>query len=386
MDTRRHGRGIGGFVPPAHQIKAPIGIEGFHRAHKEHMEHRPIGDGHKGERYIPHHQHGAMRRANQVPNFRAPAIRIPHCYPVADLAERTTIWFDQAYKWIDTRFFPVYGNGHLEDCRHCGFRFDDDVERNVISSIFDDTPRDQAELKMILRVIGFMRALYPRPQVGTYYVMMREHSENPLAFGLMVLMMETLQRAFARKGIRTRWWIHLDEQRGTGRYEHPHAWFKFDGYYDEFTSTEKMWVNNIITRHGNRSLPVTDEFSLVRKGRRIYAQRSSNGPYDGDTIYNTAKGDTIYNTATRLGLMNRLSDGSVPATLNIGGFAHIVAESFVQHLNPIRFQWGRTVQIFVWGLPEGTCFCHAPVDSHHGPRDLQLHLLAQREPRDRMGL
>ena len=325
MDAGRHGRGVGRYIPPAQR--------------------------------------------NQAPVYRAPAIRIPARYPVADLAERTTEWFEQAHEWIDTQFFPVYGDGHPVDCRHCGFHFDAAVERDVIGSLFDDTPRDQSELRMISRTVGFMRAMYPRPQVGTYYIMMREHSENPLAFSLMILMLETLQRAFTRKGIRTRWWVHLDEQHGTGRYEHPHAWIKLDGYYSGFTRTEKAWVDGIIARHGIRSLPVNNRFSVFRNGERVHAQENPNGPY---------RGDEVYDTDTRFGLMNRLSDGRIPVGLNVGGYARIVAESFMQYLEPIGFQWGRTVQVFVWGLPDRTCFCHAAIGSDYEPRDLQLQLRVPR--------
>ena len=281
--------------------------------------------------------------------------------------ERTTGWFKQAHEWIHKKFFPNYGKGHPTDCPHCRFLFDDDVESVVIGSLFDDTPRDQSELKMILSTIGFMRAIYPRPHVGTYYIMLREHSEDQLAFSLMILMLETLQRAFTRKGIRTRWWVHLDEQRYngryTGRYQHPHAWIKLDGYDNGFTEIEKAWVDGIISRHGIHSLPVNQHFFVFHKNKRVYAQKNDNGPYNGDKVYYTE---------SRFGLKNRLSDGRVPVDLNVDVCARIVADSFVRYLKPINFHWGRTVQVFVWGLPGRTCFCHAPIGSVYEPRDLQL--------------
>ena len=66
---------------------------------------------------------------------------------------------------------------------------------------------------------------------------------------------------------------------------------------------------------------------------------------------------------TRFSQMSPLSD-------DIGTSAHVVADSFTQYLEPINFEWGRTVQVFAWGLPDRTCFCHAPIDSRYGPRDL----------------
>ena len=258
--------------------------------------------------------------------------------------ERTEL-FRRAREWIDTVFFPQHC-AHDRGCRHCYMHTSPHVE-NAIRSLFDDTPLDQAELDMILRVVCFMR---PKTWVGTYYIMIRRHSEDPVAFGLLILIMESLQRAFARKGIRTRWWFHLDEK--NGRYEHAHAWIKLDGYDTRFTEMEWRWVSDTRRAHGPASLPVLEGFRDIYTGK--VAKKNANGPWDGDTVY--AMG-------TRFSQMSPLSD-------DIGTSAHVVADSFTQYLEPINFEWGRTVQVFAWGLPDRTCFCHAPIDSRYGPRDL----------------
>ena len=282
-----------------------------------------------------------------------PQPQIPVGNPLHDHAERTTEWFHRASTWIESTFSPE----RVADCRHCTFLPDSTIERNVIATLFDDTPRDRAEMRMILQVIGFMRAIYPKPLTGVYYIIMRKHSDDPIAYALLILIMESLQRAFTRKGIRTRWWFHLDEQRGTGRYEHPHAWLKLDGYDNGFTPTEHDWVTRIIRQQGTDSLPVTTFFTI--RNRR--AERHADGPWEGDEIHTTA---------TRFGLMDRFPDDSVPEEFNISSNARIVADSFTQYLEPINFEWGRTVQVFAWGLPDRTCFCHAPINSRYGPRDL----------------
>ena len=270
--------------------------------------------------------------------------------------ERTEEWFRRGYDWIDKVFFPRHCEGlHDEGCRHCKMYSSDYVE-NAIRSLFDDTPLDQAELAMILRVVCFMR---PKKWVGTYYIMLREHSEDSIAFGLLILMMESLQRAFTRKGIRTRWWFHLDEN--NGQYEHPHAWIKLDGYDTGFTHTERTWVNTTFKKYGSGSLPVREGFRDYRTGN--VARKNAIGPWDGDTIYHMD---------TRFSQMSPLSDDIAPADFNIGSNAHVVADNFVQYLKPINFEWGRTVQVFAWGFSNRTCICHAPVGTKYQPRDLHI--------------